>query len=167
VSDGFRSHSAEFPRMLMGFPRVLYSFRGNSYNNPGVFISTPRFPSDVDACPSETLEKHAAISAIHRDRMDCPAERLGIPSGLQQRSWSRPGFRAICADFRVETGPVRHAAAGIPADPQRVRMERPDFACENERCTACTSVLRVFPCVSNCCLAWCALRRPAVRRATR
>ena len=88
----FSRKSDGFPRVLMRFSRVLYSSCGNPYNNPAVFMNTPRFPSDCHACPSEKMEKHAAISAIHMDRQDCSMDRLAIPP-------EAPGLHTTCTGF--------------------------------------------------------------------
>jgi hypothetical protein len=119
----------------MGFPCVLYSFRGNPYNNLGVFISTPRFPSDSHAIPSVKMEKHAAISAIHMDPQDCSVERLGIPA-------KTPGLHTTCARCQVEFGPIPPATLGITPDAWPIRPQPPAIAQEMARCTACIGDFR-------------------------
>ena len=133
LSDGSSWDSVGFRRVLMGFSRVLYSFRRDPYNNPAVFINTREFPSDVHACPtdvhacpSEIMEKHATISGIHMDPQDCWVERLGSPSGFQQRSWSTPGLDTFCAGHRVETARCSAGVRVLRANPLHRTVALPD-----------------------------------------
>jgi hypothetical protein len=114
----------------MGFSRVLYVSRGDPYNNPAVFINTPRFPSDSGAFPSVKMEKHATISAIHMDPQDYSVERLGIPADT-------PGLHTTCAGCWVETGTIPRATLGFPQDAWPIRPQPPEIAWETARCTAC------------------------------